>query len=115
MILAVLVSSSVSKPNIVASASRNESGSYSRLVRDPAIGGVQNTMLEIDDLLASWCGTVTLETIYSINGQNVAIWCRHHVLLKIEAVLLNDFLECSVDVGVSRQIFLLMLKANKLH
>ena len=60
MVLAVLISSSVSKPNVIASASCNECRSYSRLVRDPAICRVQNTMLEIDDLFASGCGTIAL-------------------------------------------------------
>ena len=65
MALAVLISSGVSEPDIITSAGCNECRSDRRLVRDPAIGRVEDTVLEIDNLLASGGHSFTLKAIDS--------------------------------------------------
>jgi len=93
MALAVLITSAVSKPDIIASAGSNKCRSDRGSVGDPAICRVEDAVLEIDDLLASGGHTFILKAIYSKHPKNVAIRSDDLVLLEVKAILLHYFLE----------------------
>ena len=108
MIVTVLVSTSISEPDIVTSSGNLEGRREFRLVHDPAIGRVENTMLEIDYLLSSG-GLLTLETWDSEHLKDIAICRSHQVLFKGKAILLNDVLETAAHIWISFQIWVLLL------
>ena len=101
MTLAVLISSGVSKPHIISSAGCNECRSDRGPVSDPAIGRVEDTVLEIDDFLASGGHSILLKAIDSKHRKNVAIRSGDHVLFEVEAILLHDFLEGPAYIGIN--------------
>ena len=101
MTLAVLISSSVSEPYIISGAGCNECRSDCGSVSDPAISRVEDTVLEIDDLLASWSRAFILKAIDSEHCKNVAIRGGDHVLFEVEAVLLHYLLEQSADISIN--------------
>ena len=53
MIVTILVSTSVSQPDVVSSPSNLESGCKFRLMHNPAVCRVKDTMLEIYHFLSS--------------------------------------------------------------
>lgn len=77
MTLAVLVASGVAEPYIIASASHLEGGSDFWLVSDPAVGGVQYTVLEVYNFLALGDGTLALESIDTEHGEDVSVAGSH--------------------------------------
>ena len=93
MALAVLITSAVSKPDIISSAGSNKCRSDRGIVGDPAISRVEDAVLEIDDPLASGGHTFILKAIYSKHPKNVAIRSDDLVLFKVKAILLHYFLE----------------------
>jgi hypothetical protein len=101
MTLAVLISSSVSEPDIISGAGCNECRSNRGSVSDPAICRVEDTVLEIDDLLSSGGHTIILKAIDSKHRKNVAIRGGDHVLFEVEAVLLHYLLERPADISIN--------------
>ena len=93
MALAVLISSAVSKPDIIPSAGSNKCRSDRGSVGDPAICRVEDAVLEIDDLLASGGHTFIFKAIYSKHPKNIAIRSDDLVLFEVKAILLHYFLE----------------------
>ena len=96
------VTTRVAKPHIVAPARRHERWSDISVINDPAVGRVQNTMLEEHGRL-SHVGVGVLVRVYQTwdaeNVEDVAVFSRNFMHLKLETVFDTDLLESALRVA----------------
>jgi hypothetical protein len=93
----ILVSSIVSKPNIIAKSSKHECRCNFRIVVDPSVSQRQQTMLHKHN----WSQLAILDFIvnYAEDVQDVSICCGNRMSLKIETIFLNNFLKSFIVVS----------------
>jgi hypothetical protein len=93
---AVLIASGVTKPDIVAFSHELEGGGYLVIVHDPAVGGVDQTMLKEDRPFLG--GNVVVDN--SEHAEDVTIWSGHRMSLETEAIVLHNLNECFVEIWI---------------
>ena len=96
---AVCVSTRVAEPDIVAGASGNEGWSDVRVVHDPAVGRVEDAVLEQNGRLGHVGLAVADETWDAEDVQNVAIFGGHFMNLELEAILLANLLKRALGIA----------------
>jgi hypothetical protein len=73
-------------------------------VSDPAVGGVQYTVLEIDNFLSFGSDAATLEAVDAEHGEDVSVAGSHQVLLKVKVIFIYDLFEGFANVRVGSHI-----------
>lgn len=110
---AVLCAPLVSEPDVVACLDELECWSNIRPMHDPAVGRVDDSMLQEHNLRAR----LSVIGGNSVDVEDVAVVSRHWVRLELVSVLLDDLLECLVEVwvGLEGLDILVLVPARRLQ
>lgn len=97
---AVFGTSLIAKPNIISSSEQNKCWGCFRLVHNPAVSGVCDSMLQKNSG-SVWFWIFAFD---SKNIQNITIFCLNLMVFKQKSVFIHNFLETFVEIRVNCQL-----------